>query len=122
MTEGAIRSMVEQHSCEVLATRYSLRLEWAAAEPCSHPESTRYLLRVELSAVEETTKAPMQMHIAVWLTRLSEFPVVLDDALRVHLFERAIAAAPKNPWPARMQRWAGALRNVSRYPALERRH
>ena len=83
--EDTIRAAVEGLSCEVMGTRYWLRLEWV--EQVSHPSSTAYVLRVEFNAVHETTRAPMQVHLLVSLTQLSaltqgaRLPQLLDDAL-----------------------------------------
>ncbi len=121
MTDSAIRAVVEQHSCEVFATRYSLRLEWVDHAQCGAPGSPTHLLRIELNAAHETTKAPMQLHLLVWLTQLSELPALLDDALHQHLFEQAITGAPERPWMAAMQRCAHALRPVWSYPLSRHR-
>ena len=115
MTETVLRSLVEQHSCEVLGTRYSLRLEWVASEQSDAP-AARHLLRVEYSAVAETTKAPMQLHLLVSLTEMSDLPRLLDDALQYSLLGQKIAAAPERPWSARLQQSLGALCAAAKVP------
>ena len=112
--EETVRGMVERHSCEVFATRYSLRLEWVSGEPYRQSGATTYSLRVELTAMEETTRAPMQMHVALSVTELTDFPAALDAALRLQLVEKSLATESQRPWTARMQRWVNAVRPFSR--------
>ena len=118
--EDVIRSAVEQHSCEVFGTRYSLRVEWVDVEQGSSPDSTRYLLRVEFCSLQETTKAPTQLHILVWLTDVSELPALLDDALNHHLFEQVMVTAPDRSWRRALQDWADAARPVWRHQLWRR--
>jgi hypothetical protein len=123
MTQDAIAAAVEQHTCAVFGTRYSLKLVWAAVEE-SGSTSLSYLLRIQLSALEETTKAPVQMRLLVSIAELSDLPALVDQALHQQLFENVMTATPERPWALAMQRGtavfqrpAKALRMVWRQSA-----
>lgn len=104
MTQATIAALVEQHTCAVFNVRYSLKLLWADGEQHGGPASSSYLLRIRFSALDETTKAPMQMSLLVCLTQLSDLPAVIDQALRRALFEDAITTRPARPWAGAFQR------------------
>ena len=96
MTQDAIRTAVNGHSCVIGEVRYDFRLNWAAVERYVDPAFARYLLCVEaVAAAPSTGGAASSLHLWAWVERPAELPSLLNDALRAQLSERLPASAPR---------------------------
>jgi hypothetical protein len=96
VTQDAIRTAVNGHSCVIGEVRYDFRLNWAAVERYVDPALARYLLCVEaVAAAPSTGGSASSLHLWAWVERTAELPSLLNDALRAQLHERLAAGAPR---------------------------
>jgi len=83
MTKEALQAVIDQHKCAVDGVPYQFRLEWCAIEKRVDPALARTLLSVECIASVGPAANRVPLNLMVWITKISELPAVLDDALLI---------------------------------------
>ena len=96
MTQDAIRSTIDQHSCVIRGIRYDFQLAWAAVEKYADPTLARHLLCVEVVASGQMSdETPERLQLFAWVEGLTELPAILTDALDSRLAEQMIKSRSK---------------------------